>query len=76
MHVQFTSYVQGDISKVSVNSKKETKTITCFTKFHLFFVLNQVWFNPFQTNVPFLYILKTSDHIGFLIFSGGIEMEH
>ena len=49
MHVQFTSYIQGDISKVSMNSKKETKTISCFTKFHLFFVLNQVWFNPFQS---------------------------
>ena len=40
---------KGDISKVSMNSKKETKTISCFTKFHLFFVLNQVWFNPFQS---------------------------
>ena len=34
-------------------------------------------FSLFQASVPFLYPLKTSgNHIGFLIFPWGIEMEH
>ena len=31
--------------------------------------------NPFQSNVPFLYPLKSSTK-GFLTFLGGIEIEH
>ena len=30
-------------------------------------------FNPFSTNVSLIYPLKTS---GFLMFSGGMEVEH
>ena len=32
--------------------------------------------NPFPTNVQLLYSLKTSENGGFLMFSGGIEVEH
>ena len=32
--------------------------------------------NPFSTNVLLLYPLKTSENWGFLMFSGGIEIEH
>ena len=31
--------------------------------------------NPFEPNVPFLYLLKMSENLWFLIFSEGIEME-
>ena len=31
------------------------------------------WINPFRTNVPFLYLLKTSENQRF---SEGIEMGH
>ena len=37
--------------------------------------LNHFAINPFQTNVPYLYPLKTSGNEGFLTFSGGIERE-
>ena len=37
--------------------------------------LNHFTINPCQTNVPFLYPLKTSENKGFLTFSGGIERE-
>ena len=36
-------------------------------------IIGQKWVNPFQTNVPFLYPLKT---FGFLTFSGGLEIGH
>ena len=32
--------------------------------------------NPFSTNVPLLYPLKTSENTRFLMLSGGIEVEH
>ena len=32
--------------------------------------------NPFQSNVPFLFPLKTLENQRFLIFPGGIKMEH
>ena len=38
------------------------------------FVVN---FNPFLSNVPILYPLKTLEKTkGFLVFSGGIKWEH
>ena len=36
-------------------------------------IIGQKWVNPFHTNVPFLYPLKT---FGFLTFSGGLEIGH
>ena len=33
-------------------------------------------FNPFLTNDPILYPLKTLEVFGFLMFSGGIKWEH
>ena len=48
----------------------------------IFFEKNYRWhifsngFNPFSTNVPLLYPLKTSENIGFLMFLGVIEVEH
>ena len=33
----------------------------------------KIFENSFQANFPCLYLLKTS---GFLIFSGGLEVEH
>ena len=32
--------------------------------------------NPFQVKVPFPYSLKTSQTRGFLMFSGGTEIEN
>ena len=32
--------------------------------------------NPFITNVPILYPLKTPENLGFLLFSGGIRWKH
>ena len=37
---------------------------------------NKDVFDPFWPNVPPLYPLKTSKDLGFLTFSGVIEMEH
>ena len=34
------------------------------------------FFNPLQPGVAFLYLLKTSENLGFLIFSEGIEEQH
>ena len=31
--------------------------------------------NPLSTNVSLLYPLRTSEHLGFLMFSGGIGLE-
>ena len=33
-------------------------------------------FNLFQANVPILYLVKTPETKGFLLFSGGIIWEH
>ena len=34
-------------------------------------------FNSFQSNVPFLHPLKTSENLlGFLMFSRGVKREH
>ena len=32
--------------------------------------------NPFSTNVPLLYPLKTSETVDFLMLSGSIEAKH
>ena len=32
--------------------------------------------NPLHSRVAFLYLLKTSENLGFLMFSGGIEKQH
>ena len=34
------------------------------------------YINPFLTNVPILYPLKTAENFGFLVFSVGIKWEH
>ena len=37
----------------------------------------RVFINPFSTSVPLLYPLIASENLrGFLIFSGGMEVEH
>ena len=42
----------------------------------VYFLLALNTFDPFQTNVPFLYPLKHWKTSGFLTFSGGIEVKY
>ena len=43
-----------------------------------FFIFSPIFIiiNPLQASVAFLYPLKTSENISFLMFSEGIEKQH
>ena len=65
--VQHPSFVEPILAQCSVSIPVST---------HFCFISISVpALNPFQSNITFLH-LKTSENLGFLTFSGGMEMWH
>ena len=63
--------LQG-VSRLFVCCKNSLRFIGCRTfKFRAVSIVN-----PFQANVPFPYLLKTSESLYFFMFSGRIEIDY